>query len=443
LTPIRTRYALLFLALFVPFSYFNHSDGWNQGVRIAELHAIVVKGTLRIDDYLAYTGDRALIDGHYYSEKAPAVVLFALPSFALTVAVQKVLGVDPESPAAGRVSAWIATAASVGLLAALGGVAFFALLSTRFDALTSVMVTCGLFLGSITWPYATSLFAHGGTIGLMAIALWGTVGTASPRRDMLAGLAAGFAVASEYPAILPGAAIGLYLATLDLRRMWRYGLATLPAAALILVNNYAISGSPFKLSYGSNPLFPELAATTGYGFNMPEAGAIRGLLWGEYRGLFFWSPALLMSLPGFYYMFRKDRGIAIMAMIGCLLILLQAAAFYTWFGGNAIGPRYLAPVLPFVGLAAAYGIERWPEPGLVLGLISVGLMLGVTAIAIDPPGDLLTPLQSYYLVRFHENRFSENLGTLLGAPLWLSLVVPLVFPIIAAWHLLKEPAASV
>ena len=117
---------------------------------------------------------------------------------------------------------------------------------------------------------------------------------------MLAGLAAGFAVASEYPAILPGAVIGLRLGTLDVRRMWRYGLATLPAAALVLVNNYAISGSPFKLSYGSNPLFPELAATTSYGFGMPEADAIRGLLWGEYRGLFFWSPVLLMAVPGFY-----------------------------------------------------------------------------------------------------------------------------------------------
>ena len=241
------RYALLFLALFVPFSYFNHSDGWNQGVRIAELHAIVIKGTLRIDDYLAYTGDRALIDGHYYSEKAPAMVLFALPSFALTVAVQKLLGVDPDSPSAGRVSQWIATAASVGLLAALGGVAFFALLRTRFDALTSVLATFGLFLGSITWPYATSLFAHAGTIGLMAIALWGTLGPGSPRRDVLAGLAAGFAVASEYPAIFPGVVLGLRLGMLDVRRMWRYGLATMPAAALILANNYAISGSRVRV----------------------------------------------------------------------------------------------------------------------------------------------------------------------------------------------------
>ena len=114
----------MFLALIVPFSYFNHSDGWNQGVRIAELHAIVLKGTLRIDDYLAYTGDRALIDGHYYSEKAPAMVLFALPSFALTVARPEDARSRSGSLPAGRVSEWIATAASVGLLAALGGVAF-------------------------------------------------------------------------------------------------------------------------------------------------------------------------------------------------------------------------------------------------------------------------------------------------------------------------------
>ena len=93
-----------------------------------------------------------------------------------------------------------------------------------------------------------------------------------------------------------------------------------------------------------------------------------------------------------------------------MLVLLQTAAFYTWFGGNAIGPRYLAPVLPLVGLAAAYGIQRWPEPGLVLTLISIGLMLGVTAIAIDPPGDVLTPLQSFYLVRFHEQSLCRQPG---------------------------------
>jgi len=46
----RAQFLLLFVSLFVPFSYFNHSDGWNQGARLAELHAVVLKGTLRIDD---------------------------------------------------------------------------------------------------------------------------------------------------------------------------------------------------------------------------------------------------------------------------------------------------------------------------------------------------------------------------------------------------------
>src|SRR5687768_17688327 len=94
--------ALLFFCLFLPFAYFNHSDGWNQGARLSELHAIVLKGTLSIDAYHELTGDKALINGHYYSEKAPAVVVMALPAFSLTVLTQKLMGIDPDSTAGWR-----------------------------------------------------------------------------------------------------------------------------------------------------------------------------------------------------------------------------------------------------------------------------------------------------------------------------------------------------
>ena len=121
-----------------------------------------------------------------------------------------------------------------------------------------------------------------------------------------------------------------------------------------------------------------------------------------------------------------------------VLILVQVGSFYSAFGGNAVGPRYLSPALPFIGLAAAYGIKRWPEPGLVLAVISVVLTLGVTAIAIDPPGDVMQPLQEFYLVRLEQGRFADNLGTLLGLPLWPSLAAPLILPVAAAWVWLKE-----
>jgi len=431
------RYGLLFLALFVPFTYFNHSDGWNQGVRLAELHAVVLKGTLRIDDYISYTGDRALIDGHYYSEKAPAMALLALPPFAATVGVQKMMGLDPDSPAATRWSEWIATGFSVGLLAAIGGVAFFALVELELGTPVAVIATFALFLGSFTFPYATSLFAHAGTIGLIAIALWGTLGPPSSRRDTIAGLAAGFAVASEYPAVLAGAPIGLYLAATDVKRMWRFGLATLPALALILLNNFAISGSPFTLGYGVNANFPELTASSGFGFSLPDPRAMFAVLWGEYRGLWFWNPVLLMAIPGFVEMFRKDRAMAIMTVSGCVLLVFQVGAFFMWYGGNAFGPRYLAPALPLFGLATAFGIKRWPELGSILTVASIAVMLIVTAIAIDPPGDVLTPLQSFYVARIEQDRWAPNLGSVIGLPLWLSLIVPLIFPVIASWLLVK------
>lgn len=441
MTTTRTRYALLFLALFVPFAYFNHSDGWNQGVRIAELHAIVLKHTIQIDAYKDLTGDRAYIKGHYYSEKAPAMVVAALPAFAVTVWIQQLMGIDPDSPPAFRVSDWIATAASVGLLAALGGVAFFNLLSARFDPLTAIIGTFALFLGSITWPYATSLFAHAGTIGLLCIALWAALGRQTRRADYIAGLAAGIAVASEYPGVIPCAVIGLYLGYVSLPRMWRFGVATIPGALLILANNYLTTGSPLSVSYGANPTFPEISSGNAMGFGLPRLDVMFGLLVGEYRGLFFWSPVLVLAIAGLVEMVRNQRALAVMTVTTTVLILIQVAAFHIAFGGNAVGPRYLSPALPFLGLAAAYGIKRWPEPGLVLLLISVAFMLGVTAIAIDPPGDVLTPLQSFYLVRLRDHRFADNLGTLVGLPLWASLIVPLVLPLVAAWQLLKEPRA--
>src|SRR5688572_7794510 len=288
--------ALLFFCLFLPFAYFNHSDGWNQGARLAELHAIVLQGTLAIDKYHEITGDKALIGGHYYSEKAPVIVVMALPAFTATVVAQRLAGIDPDSPEAWRVSNWTATAGSVAILAAMGGVAFFSLLRHRMNSLAALVATGAVFFGSITFPYATSLFAHAGTIGLLAIALWAIFSRESSHRDFIAGFAAGCAVASEYPAVIPCAAIALYLTHASPIRAWRYGVALIPAVVLILVNNYLISGSPFALGYGSNPAFPELTASNTFGFNLPDPEALRHLMWGEYRGLLFWSPVLLMAI---------------------------------------------------------------------------------------------------------------------------------------------------
>ena len=425
--------ALLFLSLFVPFVYFNHSDGWNQTARLAELHAIVLQGTLSIDKYHEVTGDKAVIAGHYYSEKAPAIVMLAVPAFTATAVAQRMAGIDPDSPGGWRASSWTATAGSVAIVASLGGVAFFSLLRQRMSSVAALIATHAVFLGSITFPYATALFAHAGTIGLLMIAVWAVFGhPESPGKDYLAGLAAGFGVASEYPAVIPCAAMAFVLAHASPVRAWRYAMALIPAATVILLNNFLITGSPFAIGYGSNPAFPEMTSSNAFGFNLPDPDAVRQLMWGEYRGLLFWSPVVLMALPGLVVLFREQRSTAWLIATVFAFQLLQVASFYSWFGGNAVGPRYLAPAMPFLGLAAAYGIKRFPIPGLFLTLASITMMGLVSAIAIDPPQDVLTPLRSFYLVRARNARFAENLGTLLGLSHSSSLIVLIVVVVVTS-----------
>jgi hypothetical protein len=435
-------YLLLFAFLYLPYVYFNHSDGWNQGARFAQLHAVVMQGTLQIDKYHEPIGDKAFIDGHYYSEKAPAIALLALPAFAATVAVQKWMGVDPDTQPGWRWSEWITTAGSVAILAALGGVAFFALLQRRLGAGIALVATIALFLGTITWPYATALFAHAGTIGLLAIVLWSVLArSASTRKTIIGGLCAGLAVAGEYPAIFPCGVLGLYLLVRDYRRALLFAASALPALLVVLINNALSTGSPFTLAYGSNALFPEISSSNFFGFNLPSGRALRGLLWGEYRGLLFWSPVMLMALPGLVFLWRTNRILALAIAVATVVTLIQASSFSGWTGGSSLGPRYLTPAIPMLALAAAYGIARFPRTGAALTVISVVIMATATAIAIDPPDEVLRPVRDWYFVRMGQERWATNLGMLVGlSPIasWLALAA-IEAPI--GWLLIKETAA--
>jgi hypothetical protein len=413
-TPLQC--VLMFLFLFLPYVYFNHSDGWNQHARFAELHAVVLHRTLAIDAYHEMTGDKGLLNGHYYSEKAPAISLMALPAFAVTVFTQRRMGIDPDSESAWRVSEWTTTAGSVAIIAALGGVAFFALLRQRFGQVEAHVGTVALFLGSLTFPYAASLFAHAGTIGLLAITLWCILGRpkAPERRDYLGGFCAGLAMASEYPAAIPIACLLVYLAWTDFPRSMRVASALSPGIMLILLKNYAITGSPFVLAYGFNPGFAQITAQNAFGFGLPGAGTMRALLWGEYRGLMFWSPALLMALPGVLLLAQIDLALALTLLAGIALVVIQAASFSGWSGGNAVSARYLSPAVPLFGLAAAYGIARFPRFGTLITIASVSMMTMVAAVAIDPPQDVSTPFRDFYVVRLQQDRLAPNLGMLMG-----------------------------
>ena len=60
------------------YAYFYQGGGWNQNSRFALVRAMTERDTLQIDAYREATGDRAVWNGHYYSDKAPGASLLAL-----------------------------------------------------------------------------------------------------------------------------------------------------------------------------------------------------------------------------------------------------------------------------------------------------------------------------------------------------------------------------
>src|SRR4029078_8754745 len=78
----------LFALVFGTYAYFYQAGGWNQNSRFDLTRAVVEQGTLSIDAFQENTGDKALRDGHWYTDKAPGLSLLAVPAYALVHAVR-------------------------------------------------------------------------------------------------------------------------------------------------------------------------------------------------------------------------------------------------------------------------------------------------------------------------------------------------------------------
>ena len=87
----------LFVLLFLSYAYFYQAGGWNQNSRFALVRAITNDWSLRIDPYQRNTGDKAIFEGHYYSDKAPGLSLAAVPIVEPARLAYMAAGGDPET----------------------------------------------------------------------------------------------------------------------------------------------------------------------------------------------------------------------------------------------------------------------------------------------------------------------------------------------------------
>ena len=407
--------------------------------RLDLLHALAA-GNVNIDAYHENTSDIAQFKGHYYSDKAPGTAALALPPFALAAGILSLLGVALDSETGWLFSSWVACVGSIGIITAFGTGCLFRWLLNHVPAKSAFVSCLAICLGAAPLPYATMMFSHALVVGLLAIAIWaidrqGEWGMRSAGRgiwqcvranrwDLLAGFTCGWVLASEYTAGLIVLGIFVWLLSLGWRRAIPFCLATIPPMLLIPAYSYACFGTPFVLSYSLNETFPAMKEGL-YAIKWPDVETAFNLLFSPARGLFFWTPFLVMAGFGYVWLFKTSPSLFWLTYtMPVLQILVISGRVWDWPAGPTLGPRFLAPILPLMALPCAFGIQMFPKLGFILGSYSILITTLATLTNACPDfGMHPNPLLDLHIPLFLKGEFSPNLGMALGLTPYASVAL--------------------
>ncbi len=375
----RMRLALLALALIgVSYATLIQSFSWNQTSHY-DLTRALDKGGETIDAYQANTGDKVFYKGHYYSARAPGLALFALPWYkALNVVDAGALARKSQAQRSDDEMIYF-----LGLWAnVLPGLVLLLLLwhvGERFEPGYGAAGAAVVGLGTMVLPLSTLLFSHvfAAMLGFAAFALMLRERDGPPRPLLLAlaGLAMGYAVASEYPLAFVAIVLGLYLlsrrdaltAAGVASRAGAYIAGGLVGIVPLLLYNHAAFHSWTHLAYSDVPRQQKGF----FGIGAPSLKVLATLLF-DSRGLLTISPILIMGAVGTVLLYRRGQRAEALTVTGvCLCYVGYNSGYYLPFGGGFMGPRFLTTMLPFAGFPIALALKRYPGPTVALAGVSV------------------------------------------------------------------------
>lgn len=483
--PIPTKAAkqalLLGLVAFLSYAYFYSGGGWNQNTRFDLIRALVERGTLQIDAYQGNTGDKAIKDGHFYSDKAPGQPLLAVPAAVVTRGVLNVVGINPLSAHSLVTISYVCTLFSVALPTALACVCLFWIaLRLRASNSAAAFAALATALGTPMWAYATLLWAHA-LVGVCLLFAFAAVLALDPVTSggevlwgFVAGLTAGWATVTEYPAAPASAIVALFA----LARVWdsgwsrrlrvATGIAFGAVLCIFVLMAYlrAAFGSAWHTSYSyyDPSAFPWM--NRGFlGLRYPRIDVAFKLLLGLKRGLFVAAPVLIVAPFGVWLLWKdsatRKAGVAVAAVF--LYYLLFNASFGEWSAGWSYGPRYMAAGIPAlcVGLAPAWDHFRRNGKRVLLVLLAVSVLLSLIAVSTtpQPPFEYRSPITQLLWPSFWSGHLALeetsmlapsdddangshgafNLGQLVGLHGLASLLPLFVFWVLAAfvWSKMK------
>lgn len=445
-TVTRKRLALAAILL-VGLSYATliQSFSWNQTSHYDLIRSLNA-GRTTIDQYQDNTGDKAKYKGHYYSARAPGLALVALPFYDTLGLVgaeswTRAHVAPPNHPGDEMIyliGLWANVLPGLLLLLLVWRVA------DRFEPGYGAAAAVALGLGTMVLPLSTLLFSHVFTaflgFGAFALMLRERDGPRpSPVLLALAGLAMGYAVASEYPLFFVAAVLGLYLLSrrdwltpaLIARRAGAYIAGGIVGVVPLAVYNHYAFHSWTHLAYSDIPRQHKGF----FGISIPSLKVLATLLL-DSRGLLTLSPILGLGALGTVLLYRRGKRAEALTIAGiCLCYLGYNSGYYLPFGGGFMGPRFLTTMLPFLAFPVALALRRWPGPTVALAATSIA----VTVIAtITHPLTGYEPEVVIWARYLREGFFQPTIASAYGlgrgwSGIWPFLLAAGAGVVLAAW----------
>lgn len=417
----RRIYLLLFFTFWITYGYFFSGGGWGVNAFLDLTRAIVEKGSLFIDHYVKNTGDWSKVPGGYIINKSPGVSFLAIPAYYII----RLFDPNPFSSFENATrSAHLMTFFSIAMVCAAGCAIFYLLARRWLPSKRSIALTLIYGLGTSNFGYATILYTQAvlGTLYIITlhILLGDENGKVRTGGFMAAGFLLAFSVLVEPLSALVVVIFGVYLLVrrTGIQGWFCFITGGLPVAFLLLGYNYSTLGSLFASPYMyQNPIYNHEGAFMGI-FQAPSLKVLYFITFHPIRGLFWVSPLLILTLPGLYLLWKKDRAITLLSAAIIGVYLLFSISFVAWHAGWCVGPRYLSPSLPFWVLALCGILTLSPITRFLVyiaGTVSIFLQTMITAVNIQTPQlEMTNPLFQYIIPMFRSGVLSTNNNTVLN-----------------------------
>jgi len=449
---------IIFLIALTFYGYFIKPLDGNISSRLGLVKAIVEEKRFIIDTYQAgefETIDKAYVNGHYYSDKAPAAsFLGALVYFPIHALIGRLQATE--------LFIMLVTALAIGIpCAVLAPLMYSLALRVVKEKWIALSIALCISLGTPIFVYAGAFYGHSlaAVLAFSIFLLWVEVSQfntqVTPARLILSGLLVGFMVLTEYPTLIIALLLMGYMMWVirskEISWDWKTIGWFIAGGAIPLVQflsyNWICFGSPLEVGYANENL-PEFQAVHSegiMGIGWPNPQTLLYMTIHPMQGLFLQSPVLLLSIIGGWTMLRQERKWRTEFVVVALLILvyfLIISGLKIWWGGDTFTVRHLIPVLPFFGIFLIFLPRKYHLLLIGIGLVSFFHMLVASATTYEPfdryireilaQGFVFSWNTSLLYQRLLPRLLDNNLGftwgqTLFGLESWyLNLLAPIL-----------------